>query len=132
MATILYCKNKEKKTVKVWTILHEPEENKRTFVKNAPHMFGTGGVLANLGFKAYATQREVFTKSGRKQIKYDMLELFEKFPNAIIVIIDHEVGGKYTSLAADWVSSGLVKDYGDGDQIFLDIKFMQFTDLSSW
>ncbi len=128
MATILYCKNRENKTVKVWLFSYDMSTNQREFYKNAPHLFGVSGALQDLGFKAYATQKKVFVKQGRKKKEYDMLELFEKYGDAKVVILDKERGQKLTSLASDWVLNGVVKDYGDGDQLFLDVKYMKVID----
>lgn len=132
MAYNLYCKNREKKVVKVWTVTFDVDKNMRVMYKNAPHLFGVSGALADLGYKAYATQKECFKKDGRKRVPVDIKQYFEKHPEqTMIVIHDVKEMKKYTSMASDWLLHGVVQDQGDGDQIFLDIKYMKVIDYSN-
>jgi hypothetical protein len=54
-----------------------------------------------------------------------MKEKFFIHPDTRIIIDDKETGNVWESYGRDWNSYGRIADYGDGKQIFLDIKFMK-------
>lgn len=122
MVTV-FCKNRDNKTVPVWKIWYNVDNGMTEMHKYKPHLMG---IKADIGYKAYATQQICFIKKSGKEIKqYDMMNQFSKHPDTRIIIDDKETGNKWESFGRDWAMYGRIADYGDGKQIFLDIKFMK-------
>lgn len=122
MAT-LYCKNRDNKTVPVWNIIYNVDNGKTEMHKYKPHLMGS---KADIGFNGYATQQICFVKIKKDKTtkEYDMVNQFKKHPDTRIIIDDKDTGKVYESYGRDWMQYGRVANYGDGKQIFLDIKFM--------
>lgn len=120
----LYCKNRENKTVKVWEIIRNMDNGQFEMHKYKPHLMGS---KANIGFEAYATQLVCFRKKQKgKPLHLENLHaLFSRHPEVRVIINDRETGMKFESHGIDWTMYGRKADYGDGEQLFLDIKMMK-------
>lgn len=120
---VVFCKNNEGFDVKVGTFKYDDHTGEYTFYKNKPHVFGKK--IMGPGFEAYAIQRHVYTRIGKRKGKeYDMLALFKKHPGLIVVIDDHETGKKYRDTAADWMKHYRTSNYGSGQQFFVSIIYL--------
>src|SRR3990167_3305513 len=114
-----FCKDRHGKREKDWTLSLDKNTGEIVLKNHKPHLMGE---KAGLPFRAYATQRICFSQ---KRTKYDMKEVFEKSPDLRIEILDMEQGKKFVSRGSDWTKHGRIANYGDGEQIFLGINYME-------
>ena len=120
---IIYCKGKNNRRIKVWLLTYDVDAGETVLYKYKPHLMG---IKADLPFRAYATQQKCFVN---KDKEIDMKRQFEKHPEVKIIIVDMDELKKYISYGRDWAMYGHLADYGDGKQIFLDIKYMKEINL---
>lgn len=111
----LFCRHKGFK-VKVGTFVYNEFNGSWVFTKNKPYLMRIIGPRGG-----YGIQREVTDELGKK---HDIRELFKKYPETIVEIIDSVTGNWWKSKANDWLEHFHKGNYGEGNQIFLSVDYM--------
>lgn len=111
--TELFCSSRLGYKVKVGT-LYKDEDNHWVIEKNAPHFMKIVG--------GYGIQRIVEDK-GKNKI--DIKKLINRYPGMTLVFPLEKLGISYISKGSDWQLHSSHGNYGDGDQLFLSLKYMK-------
>ena len=118
----VFCKAKEGFKIKVGSIEYSPVLGTYVFKKHKPHLMKVVGVNGG-----YGIQKFVRNSIGTE---YDILNLFRKSPDMVVIIQDETTGRNWLSKAIDWIEHQHKGNYGDGSQIFLSVDYMKEAKLT--
>lgn len=104
--------------IKVGTFRFDENTGEMVFIKNRPHYMRV--------LDGYGIQRHVEDEKGRE---WDLVREFGKNKDTVIRINDPQKGF-YETTAGVWMERGVAKNYGNGQQIFLSVKYMNKTNVS--